>query len=70
MKIINSWESAAQPSNIVSAFEQAGFYKYSDNGQLYMSADIENAVRVRGINSSPIIHGEELKKRVPVEYFE
>lgn len=70
VKIINSWESAAQPSNIVSAFEQAGFYKYSDNGQLYMSADIENAVRVRGINSSPIIHGEELKKRVPVEYFE
>ena len=70
VKIINSWKSAAQPSNIVSAFEQAGFSKYSIEDQLYMSADINNAIRVRGINSSPIIHGEELKKRVPVDYFE
>lgn len=71
IRIINSWEAASR-SNICSAFEQAGFSKYQkDIGSqtFYMKVDINNAIRIRNLNTSPVIHGKEYKKRIKINQF-
>ena len=69
IKIINSWEAATSRTNICSAFEQAGFSKYVDNDIIYMNVSIQNAIRIRGLRTSPVIHGSEYKDRIKVKSF-
>lgn len=69
IKIINSWEAATSRTNICSAFEQAGFSKYVDNDIIYMNVNIQNAIRIRGLRTSPVIHGSEYKDRIKVKSF-
>ena len=73
VEILNSWENAAHASNINSAFEQAGFSKYQlegdDDEMFYMKVDINNAIRIRGYQTSPVVHGDDLKKRIKVQKF-
>lgn len=73
VKILNSWESVALSSNICSAFEQAGFYKCADeenDQKVYIKVNIQNAVRIRGLETTPVVHGKEYKDRIPVQCFE
>lgn len=73
IKFLKSWENAAQVSNINSAFEQTGFPKYQiegdDEKMFYLKADIINAIRLQGYETSPVVHGNELKQHIMVHKF-
>lgn len=43
IRIINSWQAVATPSNITSAFKQAGLRPYIENGTLFYQVDLDNA---------------------------
>lgn len=70
VEILNTLENTAHTSIINSAFEQAGFSKYQlecdDDEMFYMKIDTNNAIRIRWYQTSPVVHGDDLKKRVKV----
>lgn len=43
IKILNSWFSVATPSNITSAYKQAGLVPFMENGTLYYKVDLDYA---------------------------
>ena len=49
INIVDSWIKATTPSNVVSAFKQAGFYTIIDEKGEYVNASIEYARAVRGL---------------------
>ena len=65
INIVDSWIKATTPSNVVSAFKQAGFYTISDENGEYMDASIKFARAVRGIDHTEcptIIKGPKTMK--------
>ena len=49
IEIVDSWQKATTPSNVVSAFNQAGIFIVNENGEEYVQASIEYARAVRGM---------------------
>ena len=50
-----------------------GFYKCVDeenDEKIYIKVNIQNAVRIRGLETTPVVHGKEYKDRIPVRCFE
>ena len=65
INIVDSWIKATTPSNVVSAFKQAGFYTIIDEKGEYVNASIEYARAVRGLKHTEcptIIKGTKSKK--------
>ena len=54
--VVDSWHKATTPSNIVSAFNQAGIYVVRDGEKEYVQASIEYARAVRGIEHKPCMN--------------
>ncbi|KAK8848067.1 hypothetical protein M9Y10_019122 [Tritrichomonas musculus] len=38
--------------------------------KVYIKVNIQNAVRIRGLETTPVVHGKEYKDRIPVQCFE
>ena len=70
IQIMNSWHKATTPSNVVSAFEQAGFYleDLGDN-QFMVRASAEKARAVRGIEHKENCIVCESKKSIKLNVF-
>ena len=69
VQIVNSWRKATTPSNVVSAFQQAGFYLEEINDQRYVRADVMKARSVRGLDHSEPICEATGKKSVKLLKF-
>ena len=58
LKIVESWQKATTPSNVVSAFKQAGIYMERVSDQVVMRADIKHARSVRNYVYEPYPNGQ------------
>ena len=67
-KIYNSWQKAALPDNIVSAFQQAGIdKKYTKKLGWFTTVDISNARAVRGVEHEKPEPQDWKKMTIPIE---
>ena len=65
INIVNAWHKATTPSNIVSAFQQAGIYIVNTPDEEYVQASVEFARAVRGMEHSTchnVIEGPKTTK--------
>lgn len=70
INIVDSWIKATTPSNITSAFKQAGFVYEDDEAYEYvMNCDITKARAVRGIEHNPNTYSPKANKKFRVKSF-
>lgn len=69
IEIVDSWHRVTTPSNIVSAFNQAGIFVIESDEGPYTSASIEFARAVRGIEHKPCSNVVLSKKTEKLQCF-
>ena len=71
VQIVNSWRKATTPSNVVAAFQQAGFYleqDIEDEKQFFVRSDIAFSRAVRGIEHRDNPHVNCCKKFIKLQH--